>query len=312
MTAQTAVSTSPTRNFEIIPMKAELGAEIRCGDLRTLNDADRRVIRQAWIDHLVILIRGQSFKAQDLIDFAKSIGEIDIAAPDAEMPDGQAPRFNPHLSVVSNIVEKGVPLGSLGDGEVVWHTDHSYHKVPINASVLFAVECPVTGGNTGFINMYRALETLPADLRAKIENARIKHDPTLNSAGQIRRGLSIPEDVSRSSGTLHPAIRRHPDSGHDALYLGRRPYAWVEGLSVADSEALLNTLWAHATSQPAWYNEWKPGDVVAWDNRCVMHRREPFDPSARRMMYRAQTRGSAPTRGDGSVPGHHPRARAAG
>jgi taurine dioxygenase len=259
----------------------------------------------------VLLFRGQSFTPQDLINFAKIFGEIGRAAPDSEMPAGQKPRFDPHISVVSNVVENGVPLGSLGDGEVVWHTDHSYHEIPLAASVLFAVETPPAAGRTGFVNMYQALETLPADVRAKIEGRTIKNDSTYNSAGHIRRGMSPVIDVRQAPGASHPAIRTHPDTGHNALYLGRRPNAYINGMDVDESESLINYLWGHATSQRPWFNEWKAGDVVIWDNRCVMHRREPFDPAHRRIMYRAQTQGTKPTFDPNALTAPHPRSRLA-
>lgn len=294
-------------DIQIIPTPCALGAEVRCGDLRRLDPGLYPALRQAWLDHLVLLFRGQSFAAQDLINFAKIFGEIDRAAPDAEMPAGQKPRFDPHISVVSNIVENGTPLGSLGTGEVVWHSDHSYHAIPLAASVLYAVEVPPAAGRTGFINMYQTLETLPAEVRARVEGKSIKNDGTYNSAGAIRRGLSPVIDVRDAPGASHPAIRTHPDTRYNALYLGRRPNAYINGMNVDESECLLNYLWGHATSLAPWYNEWRQGDVVIWDNRCVMHRREPFDPAHRRLMYRAQTRGTKPAYDPEARSGRHPR-----
>lgn len=138
MRAQAEVANS---TIDVIPMPFPLGAEVRCGDLRKIDEA-RKVLRKAWLEHLVLLFRGQTFTPQDLVNFAKTFGDIDRAAPDSEMPEGQKPRFDPHISVVSNVVENGVRMGSLGDGEVVWHTDHSYHEIPLAASVLYAVEVP--------------------------------------------------------------------------------------------------------------------------------------------------------------------------
>lgn len=295
--------------LEIIPTRFALGAEVRCGDLRKADAHTRRLLRQAWLDHLVLVFRGQSMTPQDLVNFAKIFGDIDRAAPDSEMPAGQKPRFDPHISVVSNVVEDGVLLGSLGNGEVVWHTDHSYHEVPLAASVLFAVEVPPAAGRTGFVNMYQALENLPADIREKIAGRTIKNDSTYNSAGQIRRGMSPVIDVRMAPGASHPAVRTHPDTGHNALYLGRRPNAYINGMDVDESECLLNFLWGHASSQRPWFNEWQAGDIVIWDNRCAMHRREPFDPAHRRIMYRAQTRGTKPALDLNAHAKPHPRSQ---
>ena len=206
--------------LEIIPTRFALGAEVRCGDLRKVDENTRRLLRQAWLDHLVLVFRGQSMTPQDLVNFAKIFGDIDRAAPDAEMPAGQKPRFDPHISVVSNVVEDGVLLGSLGNGEVVWHTDHSYHEVPLAASVLFAVEVPPAAGRTGFVNMYQALEKLPADIREKIAGRTIKNDSTYNSAGQIRTG-SVGMARDHGNGDGHDHVRdgvaedRHQGQGQD-------------------------------------------------------------------------------------------------
>jgi taurine dioxygenase len=186
----------------------------------------------------------------------------------------------------------------------------SYIEVPPDASILYAIEVPDAGGETGFCNMYRALETLPQALRSCIAGLTIKHDATHNSGGFLRKGFDLPADVSRSPGPSHPAIRTHPETGCDALFLGRRPYAYVQGLAIAESEALLDRLWAHAARpELAWYHTWAVGDVVIWDNRCTMHRRNAFDNAARRIMHRTQIKGTRPYcdgAGERKLP--HPRA----
>jgi taurine dioxygenase len=255
----------------------------------------------------VILIRGQDLTADDLVDFVQTFGELEFATPTSELPPGIRARPNPHISMVSNIRQDGAPIGTLGDGEVVWHSDMSYHEEPISASMLYAVEVPAAGGRTGFVNMYQALDTLPADLKSVVRTLTIKNDATYNSAGQIRRGMVPVTDVTKSPGVTHPAVRTHPETGHDALYLGRRPNAYVNGLDVPASEALLNRLWAHATALPAWFHDWQVGDLVVWDNRCVMHRREPFDPDARRLLQRAQCKGTRPALAPGTRQSPHPR-----
>jgi taurine dioxygenase len=155
--------------------------------------------------------------------------------------------------------------------------------------------------------MYQAYESLPAAVAARVKTLRIKNDATYNSAGQIRRGLSPVTDVTASPGVLHPAVRTHPETHYNALYLGRRPNAYVQGLPVPESESLLDTLWRHATSLPPWFHAWKVGDIVVWDNRCVMHRREPFDPAARRLLQRAQCKGTRPAISAEAIPPPHPR-----
>ncbi|MGE0797531.1 MAG: TauD/TfdA dioxygenase family protein [Lautropia sp.] len=309
----TAGMPTVSTTLEIQPFDGPLGAEVLCNDLRALDEAALGRIRAAWLDHLVLLVRGQRLDPESLVRFAGTFGVVERATPVSELPSGVgSDRPSPYLSIVSNVKVDGAPIGTLGDGEVVWHTDMSYHELPISASMLYAIETPSSGGRTGFINMYQAYAELPADLRARLAGLVIKNDATYNSAGQIRRNMQPVTDVRVSPGVDHPAIRTHPETDCHALYLGRRPNAYIRGLAVAESEALLDRLWSGATGQRPWFHEWQPGDLVIWDNRCVMHRREPFDPASRRIMHRAQCRGDRPSyRPQSGHDGVHPRHRGA-
>jgi len=186
----------------------------------------------------------------------------------------------------------GEPIGGLGDGESVWHTDMSYLDVPPKASILYSLEVPVTGGNTSFCTMYGLYEALPARLKDRIAGLKIKHDGTYTSGGYVRQGVTATDDPRTSPGAVHPLVCTHPESGHRMLYLGRRRNAYITGLELADSEALLDELWEFA-SRPdfTWEHVWRVGDLVLWDNRCTMHRRDAFDPHSRRIMHRTQVKG---------------------
>ncbi len=192
------------------------------------------------------------------------------------------------------MVENGKPIGNLGDGEAVWHADMTYVDVPPKAAMLHALEVPPpeAGGNTYFANMFEAYATLPADLKQAVEGKVAVHDASRNSAGMLRKGYKEVADVRETVGARHPLVRTDPHTGRKALFLGRRPNAYVLGLSVADSDALLDALWAHAT-QPrfAMCHEWKVGDLLMWNNLSVLHRRDPFDPKTRRVMHRSQIKG---------------------
>jgi taurine dioxygenase len=276
--------------IDVIPNRAALGAELRGIDLRRVGDAEFAAIHRAWLDHLVLLFRGQSLSDEDLIAFSRRFGELDWA-PVQE--NGR--RFvegHPEIYVVSNVIENGVAIGSLGAGEAVWHTDMSYLEQPPKASMLYAIEVPPAGGDTGFSNMYLAWEELPVELKRAVEGRRLKHDGTYNSGGYLREGVTATDDPTASPGTYHPIAYQHPETGRIALYLGRRRNAYIEGLALAESEALLDELWQHATHDGlVWYNRWRVGDLVLWDNRCTMHRRDPFDAKARRIMHRTQIKG---------------------
>jgi len=198
----------------------------------------------------------------------------------------------PELYVVSNVIENGEPIGSLGSGEAYWHTDMSYLDDPPKASMLYALEVPPAGGDTAFVNMYSVYEALPADLQRRISGLRVKHDGTYNSGGYMRQGVTPSDDPREAPGTFHPLVCTHPETGRSMLYLGRRRNAYLEGFDLDASEALLDELWAYVERPEfSWHNEWRVGDLVLWDNRCTMHRRDPFDPAARRVMHRTQIKG---------------------
>lgn len=269
------------------------GAEIVGLDLRRIDDAVFKGILQAWTAHSVLLFRNQQLGDPDLITFSRRFGELDHA-PNQENGRRIASGM-PELYVVSNVVENGVAIGSLGSGEAVWHTDMSYLPSPPKASMLYSLEVPDEGGDTSFCDMYRAYERLPEALRARARGLRVKHDGTYNSGGYVRAGVTPTDDPREAPGMLHPMVCTHPDSGRQMLYLGRRRMSWIEGLDLPESDALLDEIWAHATiPELSFTHHWHVGDLVLWDNRCTMHRRDPFDNSKRRVMHRTQVRGSAP------------------
>jgi taurine dioxygenase len=293
-TAQTStVKPNQASHSEVIPSGKACGAEIRGIDLNNLDAQSFSVIQKAIDEHLVLLFRGQRLDNKHLIKLGKHFGEFE--------PPGMSIIGKPYIDaypdilVISNIVENGQPQGNLGAGEASWHTDMSYRDTPISYAILNAVELPPSGGDTYFSNQYLAYETLPGNLKQELAGKFINHDETYNSAGQIRKGFKVVTDVREAPGARHPIFRVHPRTGKKALYLGRRFNAYVIGLPVEESERLLDQLWAHA-SQPqfVWSQEWQMGDVLVWDNRCLVHRRDAFDPTTRRKLHRVQIRGERP------------------
>ena len=293
-TAQASTAEAATASqYEVVPSGKACGAEIRGIDLNNLDAQSFSVIQKAIDDHLVLLFRGQRLDNEHLIKLGRHFGEFE--------PPGMSIIGKPYIDaypdilVISNIVENGQPQGNLGAGEASWHTDMSYRDTPISYAILNAVELPPSGGNTYFANQYLAYETLPGNLKQELAGKFINHDETYNSAGQIRKGFKVVTDVREAPGARHPIFRVHPRTGKKALYLGRRFNAYVIGLPVVESERLLDQLWAHA-SQPqfVWSQEWQMGDVLVWDNRCLVHRRDAFDPTTRRKLHRVQIRGERP------------------
>jgi taurine dioxygenase len=271
----------------VTPLSSALGAQIHGIDAAAIDDAGFERVRAAWLEHLVLLFRNQRLDDRALVDFTSRFGELE------EAPLFGGRRYveeHPEVMIISNVAVDGREIGSLGNAEAFWHTDLNFVEEPPAASCLFAHEVPPTGGDTGFANMYAAFEALPEDVAARIAGRRIRHDARFNSAG-YQREVRVPD-------TLHPIVRRHPETLRNALYLGRRAHARIEDMAVDESDALLDTLWAHATSDAfTWHHQWRAGDLLIWDNRCTLHRRDSFDASQRRVMHRTQTRGSRPVQG---------------
>ena len=279
--------------IEAIPSGDGVGADIRGVDLRApLASAAAAAIREAWHRHLVLRIRGPVLSDAQLIAFSRNFGDLDKSAI-SEV--GTYADVAPEVTVVSNIIVDGKPIGSLGAGEASWHTDSSCEPAPPDGSVLHALEIPPAGGNTQFCSMYEAYDRLPPDLAARIAGRKAVHDNSYTAAGSLRKGKKEVTDVRQTAGAHHPLVRTHPVTGRKALYLGRRRNAWIVGMPVAESEELLDRLWAHATTGVSvWTQEWQVGDIVMWDNRVVMHRRDPFDPATRRLLHRTQIKGTVP------------------
>jgi taurine dioxygenase len=280
--------TDPTP-FETTPLAPALGAEIRGLDLSTpLPDATVDALHRAWVTHQVLVFRDQTLSDDALSAFSRRFGDLDtVPGWEPFSPEG-----HPEVLIISNVQEDGTAIGVLGDGEASWHTDMSYLDQPPPGSVLYSLEVPADGGDTCFMSMHAALDALPPDLRQAIDGRELNHDSSHDSAGNLRTNHEPFDDVSAAPGARHPIVRAHPETGRPALFLGRRLHAWVVGETVADSEALLDRIWTHCMREEFTYrHKWRAGDLLMWDNRSTMHRRDPFDAGARRVMHRTQLKG---------------------
>ena len=280
--------------MRIIPIGEMIAADIQDANLsQPLDDVNIAAITKAWNENLVLRFRNQHLSDADLIRFSSYFGELDPPGPN---PYGVTflPEF-PEINVISNVKDDtGVPIGNLGDGEAVWHADMTYIDNPPEAGILYALEVPVGQGDTYFANMVAAYNDLPSDLRVAIEGKTLIHDAAHNSAGMLRKGYEEITDIKLTPGARHP-LAYEDQHGRVSLFLGRRPHAYIVGMEESDSDSLLDALWEHATRPKySWHNEWQKGDLVMWQNRMVMHRRDAFDPSTRRVMHRTQLKGKSP------------------
>jgi len=279
---------------EIVPT-GTVGAEMRGVDLASVSETQVEAIKGAWYRHDVLVFRNQEMTNDDLLAFSRHFGALD--PPPNQGAGRKSPPGYPDIYVISNVLDgKGEPIGALGDGDAAWHTDMSYIAEPPDASMLYSLELPAHGGDTWFCGMKAALAKIPKSLLERIKRLDIKHDGTYDSGGYVRKGMTRSNDPRTSVGTPHPVVIRHPVSGDSALYLGRRLNAYVVGLPLEESERLLDEVWSYVEAA-VYKHRWALGDLVLWDNRTTMHRRDAFDPKARRVMHRTQIKGSgAPLR----------------
>ena len=183
----------------LTPLTPAVGVEIGNIDLTSLSAAEFARIEAAWHRHSVLLFRGQKLSDDALLAFSRRFGELD--PPPNQERGRQSPPGYPDIYVVSNVLDdKGQPIGALGAGEAVWHTDMSYLELPPDASMLYALEIPAAGGNTYFCGMQAVWRALPAPLKAKLGTRRIKHDGTFNSGGYVRQGVTPTDDPHKAPG----------------------------------------------------------------------------------------------------------------
>jgi taurine dioxygenase len=282
--------------IEIIPLSEPVGAEIRGLDVKKMDAESYRIVRRAWLDHGGgLLFRDQEMDCPALLAFSAWFGDIDMPRKTRVDNDPWIPQF-PQFILVTNLKgESGQPMGALGNGEAFWHADMTYLEDVPRASILYSVEVPPEGGETGFLNLYEAIGTMPPALRQKIEGRVQLHDHVHNSTGALTPNWDEQQDPRETPGARHPMIVKHPETGREALMIGRRPYAYIHGYDLDESEQILNDVWAHATQEKfTWHHAWRPGDIVIWDNFCAMHHRNPFDDAKRRVMLRTQIKGERP------------------
>jgi taurine dioxygenase len=281
---------SANNQFEVIPTGAALGADIVGLDLTQEIDSDGfEKLTAAWDKHLVLRFRNQHLTEDQFVRFSEYFGVLDKAP--TRPVNGSYHPTREEVSVISNIVKGGVAIGGLGNSELVWHQDMTYKDLPPKASILYGLTTPATGGDTHFYNLNRAYETLPDALRDRIKGLSCKHDATRNSAGQLRAGFDEVYSNETRPGAVHPLVIKHHATGKESLYVGRRPNAWIVGLSDYESDQLLDEIWHHIdTGSHQWAQQWQPRDLVIWDNRYTLHMRGDLDPNQDRLMHRTQIR----------------------
>ena len=266
----------------VTPMSPACGAEISGIDLRkSLADDDILAIRKAWLDHLVIVFRGQDLTPADQKRACGHFGEIGEYNRPKER---QHPKHaSDEIMLISNIREEGRPIGAHPDGEMMWHTDTAYHGNPHKATTLFGVEVPKTGGNTKFSNQYMVYNALPATLKERLAGAKAmnayEYGTTIKTFESYDRA-AVPHHA-------HPVFRKHPETGRAAVYVCPLMTEEIIGLDSAESKSILAEIFAiQCLDKFVYEHVWRAGDLVMWDNRCLVHARTDFPPDQRRLLRR--------------------------
>ena len=241
-------------------------------------------LRQLWAHHAVLVFRRQALSETELADFSALFGPLErVVRTEWASP------VVPEVGLISNLKDaQARPIGGLGDGELQWHSDQSYMRNPATGAMLYAVELPPEGGTTSWADLSAAYAALPERLRCEIEGRRAVFSYVKRLAGYQGVDRVISEETRQQTpAVVHPLVHMHPVTGRKALYLDSTTTIGIEGMDNAAGSTLLDEIYAFATQpQFVYRHDWQVGDVVMWDNGFTMHRREPFDPEARRLMKR--------------------------
>ena len=272
-------------NIEVMKLHPHIGAEIRGIDLsRPLTEKVADVIKQAFLDHSVILLREQNLSPEKQIEVTEIFGEADIHPLEQFHLPG-----HPHILVLSNLKNKdGEPLG-LEDAGPRWHTDVSFIPKPSSGTLLHALSVPPKGGDTLFAGQYAAWEMLPKEWKDRLEGLRALH-----GLNRITAPKWTDEQLRTVKPVPHPIIRIHPETGRKALYAGIH-VTGIESMNISEAESIINFLYEHCSRAELVYRHtWKKGDLIVWDNRSVLHQATPFDKKYARHMHRTTIIGDRP------------------
>jgi taurine dioxygenase len=278
------MDTITATRLELRKLHPTIGAEAVGIDLRRpIDPATAAALRQAWYDHSVLLIRGQSLSDEQQVAYADVFGPP-MLAHETRRLEGRPQS----IMLISNIRENGKPIGALPDGEMLFHHDMIHAEVPSKATLLYSVEIPSAGGNTLFASGYAAYDTLDPAIRNKLEGRKAMHH---YNYGSTQKGDG--RGTAAFGQCTHPVFRTHEDSGKKAIYVNRLMTVGIVDMPPEESEPLLNAVFDHAEKRDFVYEHvWRVGDLLLWDNRCSSHARTDFPSTERRLMLRTTVKGT--------------------
>ncbi|MBW9054582.1 TauD/TfdA dioxygenase family protein [Rhizobium mesosinicum] len=281
--------------LKAVQVESNVCADIEGFDFNNYDARDIEELRRYWLQYGVLRFKRTQITDADQVAFSRHFGEFVIHPK--QLQEGGHPT-HPEILVISNTTKDGKPTGAMGNSEATWHTDTWFYEKPPAGAILRAIKVPPSGGDTYFLSTYMAYETLPASLKSLVDGRQIYFQNVYDKTGKLRLGKTEPKskDFREWGGMVHPLVRTHGETGRKALYLGgTSDGAWIVGMPLDESNALLAELWDHTTrDQEVFVQRWEEGDIMMWDNRCTMHRRDSFDPASIRIMHRTTTSGERP------------------
>jgi alpha-ketoglutarate-dependent taurine dioxygenase len=276
--------------ISIEPTAATLGAIVSGVKISALGERSWQTIHEAFLEHALLIFPGQHLSSEEQVAFAERFGAVEI------LIEGMK------TIPVSNKPEHGKPYGSddhrtkLLKGNEGWHTDSSYMPLSAKASVLSAHVLPDSGGETEWADMRDAYEKLPADKQKEIADLQAHHC-YYHSQAKVGHKVEVGAGYGFFEGEppLHRFVKIHPETKRPALFLGRHIKSIV-GMDDADTERLVDELTSFACQPPrVFQHSWQVGDVIVWDNRCLLHRARPYDISQARVMMHTRVSGDPTT-----------------
>jgi len=249
-----------------------------------LDDEPAEQVRDLWARHPLLVFRRQALSERELAEFSALFGPLERVV----RTEWASPTV-PEIGLISNLKDgQARPIGGLGDGELQWHSDQSYMMNPATGAALYAVELPPDGGTTSWVDLSAAYAALPDRLKDLVEGRHAVFSYVKRLAGYQGVDRVISAEAKRQTPpVLHPLVHTHPVTGRKALYLDSTTTIGIEGMDEVSGSALLDDIYSFATRPEFVYrHDWQVGDLVMWDNGSTMHRREPFDATARRLMKR--------------------------
>lgn len=280
--------------MQVESLSSVMGAEVRSVDLnRSFSGEEFAAIERVFLDHLLVVFKDQRLTAEKQVEFSARFGQLDIHV----LTQYNHPQ-HPEVFVLSNVVVDGKPIG-IADGGSYWHSDFAFKERPAKATLLNAQEIPAAGGNTLFVNMYAAYEGLSDEWKARLAPLQVIHRYRAfeKKKEQGTRVQLTEEQKKATPDVIHPLVRTHPQTGRKALFVHPGMSAAIVGLPEAESDAILEYLFAHCVQDEYVFTfQWSPGDVVVWDNRCTMHKATTRDLPAHlhRTIYRTTVLGERP------------------